>query len=198
MLGVDRSSDWVAMALSARGHSRRLVGGRNPLMLPDRPNEAQWLRSNERDWINARLAEERATKADSEQMTIWQALRHPPVLILYGWTILHLHRRLYFLVFRANHAPTVDRLERSAGQLDGPGHLGAGLLGMLLLGASSDRTSERRWHFAIPQLTAAIALILLLFLPRCDLLSFLSFFSLLSDSEPLLICRLSGRCPRHF
>jgi sugar phosphate permease len=35
---------------------------------------------------------------------------------------------------------------------------GAGLVGMLLLGSSSDRTGERRWHFAIPQLTAAIAL----------------------------------------
>ncbi len=34
----------------------------------------------------------------------------------------------------------------------------AGLIGMLLLGWSSDRTGERRWHFAIPQLTAALAL----------------------------------------
>jgi sugar phosphate permease len=34
----------------------------------------------------------------------------------------------------------------------------AGLIGMLLLGWNSDRTRERRWHFAIPQLTAALAL----------------------------------------
>jgi hypothetical protein len=29
---------------------------------------------------------------------------------------------------------------------------------MLLLGWNSDRTGERRWHFAIPQLTSAVAL----------------------------------------
>jgi sugar phosphate permease len=34
----------------------------------------------------------------------------------------------------------------------------AGLIGMLILGWSSDRMGERRWHFAIPQLTAALAL----------------------------------------
>src|SRR5207249_4635452 len=34
----------------------------------------------------------------------------------------------------------------------------AGLIGMLLLGWNSDRTLERRWHFAVPQLTAALAL----------------------------------------
>ena len=34
----------------------------------------------------------------------------------------------------------------------------AGLVGMLLLGWNSDRTRERRWHFAVPQLTAALAL----------------------------------------
>ena len=51
-------------------------------VLPDRPNEARWLRPNERDWITARLAEERRAKAHAEQMTIWQALRHPAVLML--------------------------------------------------------------------------------------------------------------------
>jgi len=35
---------------------------------------------------------------------------------------------------------------------------GAGLVGMLSLGWNSDRIRERRWHFAVPQLTAALAL----------------------------------------
>ena len=37
---------------------------------------------------------------------------------------------------------------------------------MLLLGWNSDRTGERRWHFAVPQLTAAAALTLWLLLPH--------------------------------
>jgi len=44
----------------------------------------------------------------------------------------------------------------------------AGLVGMLLLGWSSDRSGERRWHFAIPQLTAALALSLWFVLPQSN------------------------------
>src|SRR6478735_10695275 len=46
-------------------------------VLPDRPNEARWLSPEERDWIDGRLAEESAVKADVEKITIWRALRHP-------------------------------------------------------------------------------------------------------------------------
>src|SRR3954468_16221787 len=53
-----------------------LLGLATFFWLPDRPNEAHWLRPEERDWINAKLAGERAAKAHSEKMTIWQALRH--------------------------------------------------------------------------------------------------------------------------
>jgi len=50
----------------------------------------------------------------------------------------------------------------------GPLIFGAGLIGMLWLGWSSDRTGERRWHFAIPQLTAAVALSAWFFLPHSN------------------------------
>ena len=46
----------------------------------------------------------------------------------------------------------------------------AGLVGMLIVGWNSDRTAERRWHFAVPQLTAAAALLAWLFLPHSDAL----------------------------
>jgi sugar phosphate permease len=45
---------------------------------------------------------------------------------------------------------------------------GSGLVGMLLLGWNSDRTRERRWHFAIPQLIAALALVAWFFLPHTN------------------------------
>jgi len=47
--------------------------------------------------------------------------------------------------------------------------LGA-LIGMLLLGWNSDRTRERRWHFAIPQLTAAVSLAAWFILPNSNML----------------------------
>src|SRR5216110_3929928 len=59
-----------------------LLGIVTLFVLPDRPNEVRWLQPNERDWIESRLTEERRVKTDAEQMSILQALRHPPVIIL--------------------------------------------------------------------------------------------------------------------
>ncbi|HEX4629937.1 MAG TPA: MFS transporter [Chthoniobacterales bacterium] len=136
--------------------------------LPDRPSEARWLPPDEREWIVARLAEERAAKAHSDKMTIWQALRHPAVLILtaglfftytggyafWSWEPTMLQRFTSWSVLRVSWFALLI--------------FGSGLVGMLLLGWSSDRTRERRWHFAIPQLIAALALVAWFFLPHTN------------------------------
>src|SRR5256886_12724735 len=59
-----------------------LLGIVTLFVLPDRPNEAHWLAPNERDWIASGLAEERRAKAHAGKMSILQALRHPPVIVL--------------------------------------------------------------------------------------------------------------------
>ena len=141
------------------------------LVLPDWPKEARWLRPEERDWITARLDEERRAKAHAEQMTIWQVLRHPAVLVLTAGL---------FFTYTGGYAfwfwfPTM--LQRFTGWTDVQriGWIGAipfvaGLIGMLFLGWNSDRTGERRWHFAIPQLTAALAFGIWFFIPHSNML----------------------------
>src|SRR5437762_6543373 len=49
-----------------------LLGIATFFLLPDRPNEAQWLQPNERDWLATSLAEERRVKANVERVTIAQ------------------------------------------------------------------------------------------------------------------------------
>jgi MFS transporter, ACS family, tartrate transporter len=127
--------------------------------LPDWPNEARWLSSSERDWINARLADDRTAKAHVERMTVWQALRHPAVLILTA---------ALFFTYVGGYAfwfwfPTI--LQRLTGWTDvrliswvGAIPFAAATVGLLFVGWSSDRLRERRWHFAVPQLAAAAAL----------------------------------------
>jgi MFS transporter, ACS family, tartrate transporter len=137
-------------------------------VLPDRPNEARWLAPNERDRMSSRLAEEGRAKAHTEQMSIWQALRHPPVIIL-TVGLFFCYSGGYISWF---WMPTL--LKRMTGWSDI--HIGwmgaipfiAGLVGMLVLGWNSDRTRERRWHFALPQLTAAIGLAGWFFLPHSN------------------------------
>ena len=152
-----------------------LLGTATLFVLPDRPNEVQWLQPNERDWLTSRLAEERRAKADVEHVTIWQALRHPAVLMLTAGL---------FFTYTGGYAvwfwmPTI--FQRLTGwSVERIGWIGAvpfvaGLVGMLLLGWSSDRTRERRWHFAIPQLTAALALGAWLLLPPSNALLVVTF-----------------------
>jgi ACS family tartrate transporter-like MFS transporter len=147
-----------------------LFGIATLFLLPDRPNEVRWLRQEERDWLIARLAEERQAKAHMEHMTIWRALQHPPVLILtvglfftytggyafWFWEPTMLQRFTGWSILKVSWFAVLI--------------FGAGLVGMLAIGSSSDRMGERRWHFAIPQLTAAIALIAWLIFPHSNAL----------------------------
>ncbi|MFL6531137.1 MAG: MFS transporter, partial [Chthoniobacterales bacterium] len=145
-----------------------LLGVATLFYLPDRPNDAMWLTPEERNWITARLAEEREAKGHVEQISVWQALCHPAVLILTAGLFFTYSGGYAFWFFE----PTM--LQRFTGwsvlkvSWFGPLIFGAGLIGMLWLGWSSDRTGERRWHFAIPQLTAAVALSAWFFLPHSN------------------------------
>jgi len=144
--------------------------------LPGRPNDAQWLPSEERDWLIGRLEEERRAKAHAEHLTIWQALRHPAVLVLTSGLFFSYTGGYAFSFWM----PTMlQRLTHwtSPRQIGWIGAIPfvAGFAGMLLFSWSSDRMRERRWHFAIPQLTAALGLILLFFLPRSDSLVLVAF-----------------------
>jgi sugar phosphate permease len=149
-------------------------------VLPDWPVDARWLPRQERDWLADRLSDERRTKAHAERLTIWQALRHPPVLILtVGLFFTYTGGYAFWLWFP-------QMLQRLTGwSIQQVGSIGAipfvaGLVGMLLVGWNSDRTRERRWHFAVPQLTAALALGAWFFIPHSNglliaVFSFLGF-----------------------
>ncbi len=136
-------------------------------VLPDRPDEVKWLRTDEREWVVSRLEEERRAKADVEHMTIWQALRHPPVLFLTAG-LFFCYNCMYAFFF---WMPTM--LQRLGGwtnvrQLTWIGTIPfvAGLLGILALGWNSDRMRERRWHFIVPQLVGVLALSIWLLCPH--------------------------------
>jgi sugar phosphate permease len=145
-----------------------LFGLATLVFLPDRPTEAHWLLPTEKQWIIARLTEERNAKAHVERLTVWQTLRHPAVLVLTAGL---------FFTYTGGYAfwlwcpQILQRLTEWSIQEIGWASavpFAAGLFGMLLLGWSSDRLAERRWHFAVPQLTAAVAVVAWLVLPHSN------------------------------
>lgn len=128
--------------------------------LTDWPHQARWLAADERDWIISELEMEKQQKQAHEARNIMQSLRQPAVLML---------ALAYFFIVTSNYGlifwlPTM--LKRLSGLANFQVALisalpyCAGLWAMQIVGWSSDRTRERRWHTAVPMMVAALGLFL--------------------------------------
>lgn len=126
--------------------------------LTDRPEQANWLAADEKAWIISELEREKKLKESHKQLSILEALRSGPVMLL---------ALTYFLGVTGSYGvqfwlPTM--IKRLSGLPNLAVSLIAGvpyifmLLVMLLLGWSSDRRRERRWHTALPLFVAGIML----------------------------------------
>jgi ACS family tartrate transporter-like MFS transporter len=124
--------------------------------LTDRPEEAQWLAPMEREWLTGRLESERLARVGVSEASVFKALTSGMV-----WWLA----ALYFLAIAAELGPVFfgpvlvkDALHiGSTGVGLVIGAIGlAGVAGMLLNGAHSDRTEERIAHAAIPMLLMTV------------------------------------------
>ncbi|WP_243366263.1 MFS transporter [Fundidesulfovibrio soli] len=116
------------------------------LLLPDSPAQAAWLEPDERDALEAQLNAERAAVAASHLSGLRQGLTSPRVWLL-GF--------VYFCSVLAMYA-LVMWLPQIVGAITGGDAFSVGLdvmvaygfacVGMVAIGASSDRFHERRWH----------------------------------------------------
>jgi len=124
--------------------------------LTDRPQQARWLKQDERDWLVAGLEAENAAKP--AHVSIWKALRNPDMLLLSAILFFGLTTNYGLAIWLPQ---VVQRLSQrgvsEVSLLSAVPYLLAIPL-MLLTGWHSDRTGERRWHTAIPRLLAGVAL----------------------------------------
>ena len=129
--------------------------------LTDRPAQAKWLTSAERDWIAAELAGElQQKKSERGHIGIVAALRQPVVLAL---------AVSYFLVNTSGYGLNIW-LPKIVQKLSGFSTMELALVlaipyllaapAMLLNGWHSDKTGERRWHAAGAALLAGAGLAL--------------------------------------
>jgi ACS family tartrate transporter-like MFS transporter len=126
--------------------------------LTDWPKDARWLLEDEKDWITEELAREKHVRARGPKVSVWQALRHPYVILLtviyflgntaqYGfglWLPKLIQKISGFSTFEIAMIAAIPFL--------------AAWPAMLLVGWSSDRTGERRWHTAGAYVLAAAGL----------------------------------------
>jgi MFS transporter, ACS family, tartrate transporter len=129
--------------------------------LTDRPEQAAWLSKDERVWISGELEAELKAKKKIRDYTILQAIRDRKVLALmvpYFLALVGAQASLFWIptfIKRLSNLPN----PKVALLVALPGLVG--IAAMLLNGWHSDKTSERRWHTAIPLALAGIAYLLL-------------------------------------
>jgi ACS family tartrate transporter-like MFS transporter len=129
------------------------------IYLTDTPERAEWLEPEQRRWLAERLSHEQRITHERHGLGIGAALRHPTVWLLglilfacqcgsYGLTlwipqiVQGLSGFSNFTVSMISALPYV-----------------AAAIGMVLIGASSDRSGERLLHIAIPSAIGALGFI---------------------------------------
>lgn len=154
--GVNGLHGWQWLFL-LEGLPTSLVGIAVLFYLQDSPRDALWLSERERNWLAAHLAEEDRQRQAQHGPDRWQAMLQPRVWLLIA---------IYFTVAVGSNAggayfPTLikEQYQQASnvqiGLLTALPHLCA-IVVMSLVGISSDRTGERRWHLAGSALLAAV------------------------------------------
>jgi ACS family tartrate transporter-like MFS transporter len=137
-----------------------LLGILTLFLLTDRPEQATFLTSEERDWLAEKLTTERKAKEAERTFTLWQALRDVKVLLLsvnyFGIVTASLGMLIFIpqIIDSLGHFSTM-----TIGWLTMIPYL-CGVIAMVAWGRMSDRMNERRWHLLAACMFAAGGLVL--------------------------------------
>lgn len=128
-------------------------------VLTDKPEQAKWLTTDQREWLTERLAEERQRKTNIGHMSLWKLLRHKDIWVM---------ALIYSGASAAGSTMSVwaPQLLKTFGLsnleigLANAIPYGIASVAMILWGRSSDRTNERRWHTSLTLLLITAGLLL--------------------------------------
>jgi ACS family tartrate transporter-like MFS transporter len=127
-------------------------------LLVDRPANADWLTSNERDWLEAEIADDHAGGVQ-RHLSTWQAVSDPKVLYL----------SMIYFVYQAGSLGVgywLPQILKAAAKTFSNFEIGllatfpylVATVGMIWWSRRSDRTGERQRHSAWPLLLAGVTL----------------------------------------
>ena len=137
--------------------------------LTDKPEDARWLDTDEREWLTLEMDRERAAKATSSASNVWAAMKDARVLALalvYAGTSTGLYAIGIWAPMIISHFG-FSYLE--LGLVNAIPNVFA-VVGMVLWAKHSDRTGERRLHVSIACLAAGAGMLLAGYAPSALLL----------------------------
>ena len=118
-------------------------------LLTDRPEDAKWLRPEQREWLSRRLAAERAQRESIRRFRLGETFTNPKVLLLTLAYVCQTTAGYGALMFMPLIVRGLDVSQANTGWVTAIPYLCA-VVAMNCWGWHSDKTGERVWHVAGP------------------------------------------------
>jgi MFS family permease len=127
--------------------------------LTDRPEHAHWLTAEQREWLGGRMRAEHHAAHARHGVGLRAALVHPTVWLL-GLIIFACQCGSYGLtLWIPQIVQGLSGLDNFQTSMISALPYAAAAVGMILIGASSDKTGERLMHIAVPSAVAAVGFV---------------------------------------
>jgi MFS family permease len=145
---------WIFIAEGAPGVILALFGYS---LLRDRPAQAEWLRDDERIWLQNRLDQEALAKPNHGKGLL-RSLVNPQIIVLtiaFTFILYGVYATIFFLPLIIKG---LGLSNLAVGYVSSLPNL-CGAVGMILISLSSDRSGERLWHVVCPVTIAGLGLL---------------------------------------
>ena len=165
MSGLLLGVKWLGLAgwrwlFIVEGAPSIILGVITIFYLTDWPHQAKWLAEDEREWIAGELQKEKDLASSGHSFKILEALRHREIVLLalaYFFIVTGLYG---FNVWLPTMVKAMSGLPNLTVTVVSALPYFVAFAALLLVGWSSDRTGERKWHSAIPMFIAGAGLLL--------------------------------------
>lgn len=151
-------SGWRWMLL-IEGAPALIFGVLNFWIMTDRPQQAKWLSTEQRNWLVAQLEADQANRKDVKHLGLVQAITNPKVLFLsaiyFIYQVGNLGIGMWMPQIIKSFSASLSNFQVGLVAMI---PYAVATVAMILWSRNSDRTGERQKHSAIPLLVAAIAL----------------------------------------
>jgi MFS transporter, ACS family, tartrate transporter len=127
-------------------------------VMTDRPEVADWLAPDEKNWLQTRLGEESRRIESAGRLTLLRALCDPRVLALSMMYFMSVTANYGIVFFMPQIIKGIGLSNMMTGFVSSVPYI-IGTVGLIIWGWSSDRKPERRWHLIFASILAAVGLV---------------------------------------